>query len=382
MNLDKINIWDLGNKINIKVNNNFIDVINSKIKEKCGSKRNVHKELIKYYNVPFSTFKVRMKRGYKYFIDLEILLNLCRILDVSLEELQNNIVSYKTRRGWNYIENPILPIKITPIFDMLIAHHIGDGNVVNPKKGRKPYFSYRQFDTNYRNLYINKIESIFGKLKYKSDYLNNQNTTKIYFPVVGSDLMFKLYNLDIGSFKSETARIPQEILNKDWKHKLAFLIGLIIDEGHVDSTLILIRVKNKGLIEDLNKICSELYYHTSIKKNKDGLFSLYILSKSINKFYQDYQNLLKDYPEVNLGYKGEKIKEFIDRINKPKVYIQGNKDKILLELSKEKLTVNELAKRLNMTRQGARYLIKELVKENKVEVKSIVKFGNYKYSLR
>ncbi|GAG06276.1 unnamed protein product [marine sediment metagenome] len=102
----------------------------------------------------------------------------------------------------------------------------------------------------------------------------------------------------------------------------------------------------------------------------------------MNKFYQDYQNLLEQYPEVNLGYKGEKIKEFINRINKPKIYIKGNKNKIIKEISKNNLTINELAKKLNMTRQGARYLVNELIKENKVEAKSIVKFGSRKYGLK
>lgn len=305
-NNQKINIWDLGNKINIKVSGSFIDFINDNIKENFGTKRNIHRELVKHYEVSFSTFKDRMKKGYRYFIDLEILLNLCKILDIPLNELQNNIIAYKTRRGHNYIENPKLPIEITPMFDMLIAHHIGDGNVINPKRGRIPYFSYRQYDKVYRNLYIRKIESVFGKLKYKSDYFNN--TTKIYFPVVGSDLMFKLYNLNTKSFLSKSARIPEEIFKKDLKHKLAFLIGIIIDEGCVDSNLITIRMKNEGLIYDLHKICNDLDYKTSIKKGKEDMFCLYILSKSMNKFYQDYQNLLNEYPEVNLGYKGEKNK--------------------------------------------------------------------------
>ena len=85
---------------------------------------------------------------------------------------------------------------------------------------------------------------------------------------------------------------------------------------------------------------------------------------------------------MNLGVKGEKIKEFINRQNKPKIYRKGNKVLAINELSKGAITVNELAAKLNITRQGARYLLSELSKEGKVEVKKIVKFGNYKYGLR
>jgi len=381
MTSKEINIWELGTKINIKINPLFLEIINKKIKEQFNTKRNIYKELIKHYKVTFLTFKSRLKKGYKYFIDLEILLNICKLLKISIIKLQQNIIAYKIRGGSNYIEHPKLPIKITPIFDMLIAHHIGDGTVVNIN-GRKLYFGYRQFDTTYRNLYIKKIESVFGKLNYKNNYFNNKNTTRIYFPVVTSDLLFNLYNLNINSFKSDTARIPKEIFNKDWKHKLAFLIGIIIDEGCIDSNLIIIRLKNELLIKDLQKICNNLNYKTTIKSGKDGMFCLYILSTDLNRFYNDYLKLLREYSEVNLGYKGEKIKEFIDRLNKPKRYIKGNKDKLLIELSKVDLTINELSKILNMTRQGVRYLIKELERENKIEIKSIVKFANYKYGIR
>src|SRR3989339_316190 len=123
-NNNPINIWCLGTKINIKLTSSFIDLVNEKIKEKYITKRKVHKKLIGYYSVPFSVFKDRMKQSYNYFVDLEILFNLCKILDIPLDKLQTNILAYKTRGGLNYIENPKLPIKITPIFDMLIAHFI------------------------------------------------------------------------------------------------------------------------------------------------------------------------------------------------------------------------------------------------------------------
>ena len=378
---NQIHIWDLGTKVNVKVNSAFIDFINNRIKEKFITKRSVHQELIKKYNIPFSVFKNRTKRGYTYFVDLEIIVNLCNILDIPLEKFERNIIAYKTRKGSNYIENPKLPIKITPLFDMLIAHFIGDGFVINPKSGRKPYFGYRQYNEEYRNLFLKKAESIFGKINYKDSYIDDKDTTQVYFPVVCSGIMFKLYGLNLDSFMSETARIPSEIFHKDWKYKLAFLLAIIIDEGHIDSSLIVVGMKNKRLIQDLQQLCFELSYTTSMSVTKGGSFCLYLLSKSMQKFYQDYRTLINEYPEANLGYKGKKIEEFINRINKPKVYIEGNKTRILEELSKGNLTVNELATKLNMTRQGARYLIKELIKENKIEVKSVIKFGNYKYGL-
>jgi len=157
---------------------------------------------------------------------------------------------------------------------------------------------------------------------------------------------------------------------------------MIIDEGYVDSCLIAIQLKNIALIEDLTRLCKDLDYKISMKLERERYACLYILSSSLSKFYKDYLVLQLEYPEVDLGYKGLKLKEFIERINKQKIYRPGNDDVILKLLFKEHLTVNELATHLRMTRQGARYLIHKLEKEGKVEMKSIVKFGNWKYGLK
>jgi len=183
-----INIWELGQKINIKVSENFLNLINIKIKEKYPSKTSFYKEISKNHTTSQSTIKNLFKKSYSDFVDLEIIIFACNILKIPLNKMQKNIIAYKARRGWNYIEKPKLPIKISPIFDMLIAHHVGDGNVTNPKRGRQPYFSYRQFGALYRNLYIKKMEFVFGKINYRSNYCKNENTTKINMPAVVSQL--------------------------------------------------------------------------------------------------------------------------------------------------------------------------------------------------
>ncbi len=352
------------------------------IKSRYVSFNEFYSEFITYHSISFSVLKDKFKPGYRYFIDLEILLVTCLILKISFVEFQKHVIAYKTRRGNNSISIPIFPIKITPVFDMLLAHHFADGCLLNAYGNRKDYFLYRQYDAHYRNLYIKKIESIFGRIFYKSDYITNLKMTKIYAPIVISELLYSYYGLDKRSFISETARIPKQIFEKDWKNKLAFLIAFIIDEGHVDSNLIVIRIKNMGLTNDLSYLCNDLGYSHSVRIENNGYACLYILSSSLSKFYKDYLVLKEEYPVVDLGWKGLKIKEFIDRQSKPKIYRPGNKRVILQLLVNEQLTVNELASRLNMTRQGARYFIHKLEKENKIEVKSIVKFANWKYGVK
>ena len=381
MFIQKVNIWDLGTKINIKVTKKFLCLINNEIKKQFRTKRAVHKEIIKYYQISFLTFKSRIKPSYKFFIDLEVFLNLCKILKISLDYFQNNIIAYKSRGGVNYIDNPNLPIKISPIFDMLIAHHIGDGTVVNPKRNRKPYFGYRQFDRKYMQLYTKKMESVFGRIQNKNPY---KDKTRTYSPTSVSNLFFETYGLSTRNFLSKSARIPNNILKKNSKHLLAFLLGIIIDDGHVDSTEIVIGLHNRNLTKDLQKVCDLLGYKTTYteKTKEDGseYGFLHILKNGLLKLWKDYSQLLVQYPEIDLGYKAEQIQQGLE-ISKRKIKRTPGNDKVILDLFATKsCTVNEIAKEIKMTRQGVRYHITKLLEQGKIKHVGTAGENNFVYA--
>jgi len=377
-----VNIWELGSKINVKIKPEFLQKLNKNIRNKCGKISIAHQIVNTKLPLPFSTFKSRLKKSYKNFIDLELIIELCELFEIPLEEMQKQIISYKTRRGHNYITNPKLPVQITPLFDMLIAHHMCDGHAIKTGNNRKHSFGYRQYDKTNRELYLRKVEKIFGNINYRVKLSKRKDITKIYFPTVCSELVYSLYNLEIDSFRSELARVPKEILAKNWEYKLAFLIGVVIDEGSIDSTLIIIGMKNAKFVQDLGLICKDLQYKHTIKVKNNGFAYLYILAVGLSKFYKDYIVLSSKYPEVNLGYKEARVKEFIQRLSKPKYYLPGNKKIILNMMKMEYLTANEIASKLFMTRQGARYFIKKLVKEDAIEPKGKMKFANIKYGIK
>jgi|ETNmetMinimDraft_16_1059900.scaffolds.fasta_scaffold29463_2 hypothetical protein len=379
MDYNKIGVWNLGERTNVRLAPRFLEYLNQKIKSTCGSKRRFHKKLS--YTMPFPTFKDKMKKGYRYTINLELLLEICSRLKIPRTHLQDNIMGYKTRGGQNEITSPILPIKITPIFDMLLAHHIGDGTVINPEKGRRPYFGYRQFDKTYQQLYIRKIESVFGKINYNNNYTENESTTRIYSPVACSELMFKAYGLNIRSFLSKTARIPEQVFNNSNEHGLAFLIGMIIDDGHVDSTNIVIRLKNRLLIEDLGRLCDKLGFKNTVSLNGEYGY-VYINKDGLAKFWNDYKKLKRKFPVVFLGYK-EKLLENYFKIKSRKIQrVPGNRIIILKLLSEEYLTINEIAEKILMTRQGVRYHIRKLEKEENIRKVGVKGEGNIIYGLK
>ena len=364
--MSDIDIWDLGEKIYIKPNISFLKKINFLIRTGFNSKEKLYKKIKEDVKVPLSTFKNFMKYSYynrNYYGSLKVFIICCSKLGISKFELQENIMSYKTQRGYNIIENPILPIKITPIFDMILAHNIADGTVIF-FEGRQPYFGYRQYDELFRELYIRKIESVFGKIKFKSgDYF--KKTTRSYCPAVVSQLFFKLYDLNERSFLSKEARLPKEILDKEKSYLLAVLLAFIIDEGNVDSTLISIKLKNPSLTEDLYKVCLKLNYDCSLKiKNDYGI--LYIKKMAMKKLFDDYKELFKRYPECNLGKISNKIELSLNITSRSIRYVKGNKDLIFRMLRLEDLTVNQIATKINMTRQGVRFHIKSLEVDKKI----------------
>ncbi len=368
--MKEFNIWDL-DRVHIKINDEILKRINKKISIKFKSKPKAYSKLFKSKEIPLATFKNILKKSYvkNFFVPLKIYLILINNLNISRKEFQKNIIAYKTGGGINYVKSPLLPIKINPIFDMILAHNISDGTVINPKKGRLPYFGYRQFDEHYRKLYIRKIENVFGEIAFKNKYF--EKSTRPYCPPVLSSLFFRCYNLHEKSFLSRYARIPKEILFKNKYHLLAVLIAFIIDEGHIDSTLIIIKLKNKLLTSDLKRICDSLNYKSKIiygkGKNEDYGY-LYILRKGMKKLYKDYLLLRSKYPVVDMGRKGKKIKDSFKIYSRPIVKVKGNKKIILGVLRIEQLSVNQLANRINMTRQGVRFHIHNLIKENKIKV--------------
>ena len=367
--MELFHIWDL-ERVHTKIKESFLNDLNKAINEKFKTKENAYKSLFQEKVIPFPTFKNILKPSYstQFFVPLDVYLKIINALNIPKDDLEKNIISYKTSGGVNYIEKPILPIKITPVFDMILAHNIGDGTVINPGKGRLPYFGYRQFNKFYRVQYVRKIEEIFGRINFKDDYF--EKSTRPYCPPVLSSLFFKYYNLDVSDFLSDKARIPHVIFEKGKESLLAVLIAFIIDEGHIDSTQITINLKNKLLIEDLNKICDILGYESKVTflLKEINYSRLHILRKGMARLYKAYLVLKEKYTIIDLGWKGEKLRKSFEIYNRAIIRTKGNQDLMFDILRNEQLSVNQIAERVNMTRQGVRYHIHKLLNDRKIRI--------------
>ncbi|PIN92720.1 hypothetical protein COU56_04025 [Candidatus Pacearchaeota archaeon CG10_big_fil_rev_8_21_14_0_10_31_9] len=365
--MKQFHIWDL-EKVHVKINPLFLSKINKIISIKFKTKRKFYSSFSN--KIPFSVFKNLLKPSYslKFFIPLGFLVALCDQLNISKEELEVSILSYKSGGSVNYIINPVLPIQINPVFDMIYAHNIGDGTV-SIIKNRLPYFAYRQFNSFYRDSYIKKIEYIFGNIIYNKK--NFKELTRVRCPSSLSTLFFKYYKLGSDGFLSDTARISDKIFRNGKDSMLAVLIAFIIDEGNIDSSQISIKLKNIPLVKDLSKICSFLGYKHKLVSGKGdyvGYATLYILRDGMEILFGDYLLLNKKHSVIDLGFKGDKIKNSFN-INYRKIRnVKGNRDLILSLLQVENISINQIADKINMTRQGVRYHINNLLKDNKIKI--------------
>lgn len=378
---EEYNIWDLEG-VHVSISEDFLSKLNHLIFEKFKVKRVAYQSIFGNKLYTFTVFKNMLKPSYHahQFIPLEFVTTLCEELNISKEELQKNILAYRSWGSVNSIKSPKLPIEITPVFDMIYAHNIGDGTV-SKAKGRFPYFAYRQFNEFYRESYQKKIEFVFGNIKRKKEtFLDN---TRIRCPSVLSSLFFKHYNLDDRSFLSDTARISQKVFDKGKDSLLAVLVALIIDEGHIDSTQIAIGLKNGLLIDDLKKICDLLGYDASVCRGKGEYFGfdhLRIKRNGMKKLYEDYLELNNNYPVINLGIKGERIKKSFEISSRGIIRTKGNSNLIIEILKSENLSVNQIASRINMTRQGVRYHIHKLLNRGRVRILDKTK-SNWTYGV-
>ena len=377
--VDEIHVWQFPFNTTVELNPKFIDKINLVRKEKFASVREFHNSL--QSRIKLVSFKELLKPSFPNFRDLHILLQVCKILGLSEMELERNVVAYQFKRSRVTIRNPILPIRVTPLFPMIVAHMVADGNIVRFNDKTTFFFSYRQYDSKLRLLLFEKAKALFGDLVYKDQYFIKE--TRIYIPEVLTRVICDYYGLKSDGFLSKSALLPQKIMNSPEQHQLAVLIAFIIDEGSVDSTEIAVALKNEPLVSQLSIICDKLGYDNSVSRtNKYGMAALHILKSGLEKFWGDYQRLKSEFSQVDLGYREEKIKIDLLRFQKQWKSRGKNhsKNEMMRALKEKPLTVWALSEKLNISCQGIQFQLKSLYSRGLLG-RERVKERAYLYSL-
>ena len=283
-------------------------------------------------------------------IPLWVVLELSKITGISIEEIQSNVISFRSGGSGGVIYNPKLPIKITPELESIIFHIFGDGSAGNftPSFCQKNPIANRQFLLKLKNCFGDFDESI------PQEYC-------IRFPKAITDILAHFY--DIKSYHSDKIIIPSRIYETNKLSRLACITAFILDEGTIRD-VISISSKNRLFLSnliDLMKSCG--YGCKEIKPHKpSNTFYLNMANVSIEKFYQDYSELIKEFPTCGLANKHDRLAYIISR-RKNKSVIINIDEEILNVLENEKLTTKQVSEKLGFANCTILHHLEKLYKD-------------------
>jgi len=369
----EFHLWECYNpeKISVELNEEYSKKIKKLVKNKVSF---VAKSL-----------KIEPARLYDYFIyhslpiPLHVLLNLSKMFNLCLEDIEKSIVLYKQLYVplKNSVRRPKLPIEIHPYLTSIVANLFFDGSV--PKDGRGTY--YNQKNQEIMDDFLGKIKFIFGNVYY-SCKLDHRGVLKCRIPRIIGEICRTLYS--IKNFGTFDARIPKLVFDLNHENKAAFVLSGIVDEGSIayDGSIIF-GVSNNLLCTDFKNLCNEIGLETTNIKQKKGGDHFYLYIKSQKKLLEILETLHKIYPFISLGPKAERLKKALEIKNQKKIYGvafgRERRDLILLEIQKKDCSVNYLSHNLLVPPRTIRRYMYHFIKEKKV---SRTKTGNeflYRY---
>lgn len=280
-----------------------------------------------------SNLDSRTNINHPKLMPLWVVLELSKIVEISSEELHNSIISYRSGGSGGVIITPKLPIKITPELESIIFHIFGDGSAGNftPSFCQKDETANRQF--------ISKLKNCFGDFDE-----NIPQEFCIRFPKAITDILSHFYN--ITSYHSDKIVIPKRIYDTNKLSKVACITAFILDEGTIRD-VISISSKNKLFLSNLVELMKSCGYECKeIKPHKpSNTFYLNMANGSIEKFYQDYSELIKEFPTCSLANKHDRLTYIVSRRKNKSPIINIDKE-ILNLLENEKLTTKQVSEKL------------------------------------
>lgn len=195
------------------------------------------------------------------------------------KELEQNTLSYGTKKSKLYIKRPLLPIKDSPELREIVLHIMCDG-CYSKENG---YAAYYNVPIETKEEFVKELKTCFGEIDYKI-YEDH-----VHFPTVVALILKEYFNVD---FNSKRCRVPKEFFEGERKKLVAILRAAIIDEGTIDGSNVRIDSCNKEFLEDLKRICKNLNYECGKTwESKGPIFRFNILSKSLKQLKEDLRNL-------------------------------------------------------------------------------------------
>ena len=305
----------------------------------------------------------------RLFIPLEHVKKLVNERELDWNKIEKNVLAYKGPNLGLVVEKPKLPIIESAELFEIITHLIADGSV--NKNGIAMYTnSNQELINNFQKL----VREVFGDTKnkvYKRESKVYQCTISKVFP----DIIKSFYDIN---FYSKTAKFPERLFELPQEHSYAVVRAIVDDEGSVGDNRISIKMKNKELMRQIERILIRIFDKkavSSLVRRKDGCWEISIKSNYLKQFDRKI-GMIHPRKKEDIGYA---IKRSEYREIKNKGFRWETKIRILTGIADKPTTVKNLGKRLLVSRFNIRAHINELEKISLIKKEKYER--SFKYGL-
>ncbi len=347
----KINIFDLDTYI--ENNKKLTEMINKRLNQKGLSIRALSRKTGLSHNALLHFLKGASINSK----NLEKIINFLRINKISIDKLGLRVYSgrYKFRRY-----NIRFPIKLNPLHIRVISHFMGDCALET--HGCR---WYQQSNVGGRCI-IKLIKHLSGVTIKKG------NKDSYGIPIILGDMVGFALDLNRNDLKSSLFIKKVNCLPKEYK--LQLLAAIIVDEGHINKSLIRIDNTNLKLLQELKNMIDSLGYTCSTIKTKNichkkkivirgriarinyDLHSIWIRADGLLKFRKDLDKMINKHGNIaSLWHKQKDITQWSNKVDLDKLKKARKSKKDIIPLIKKEIKKNPIKVSKFASEQGLDY---------------------------
>ncbi|MBI1978515.1 MAG: hypothetical protein HYS62_00450 [Candidatus Aenigmarchaeota archaeon] len=243
---------------------------------------------------------------HKRFVSTKVLFRLAKYAKVDFIKVEKHIEKWSDSPYQKYIYDVKFPIKMTPLYLRVASHVIGDGTA--SKTGK-----YTQYIWTQKSVYPMKQlqRALLGKhLKAKiKEGAQDIEIPKFIMKVVCTRLKLDVDKFQPLLFLKSVSSLPHDF-------RLEALTAIIEDEGTIEKTRIVIRMKDKEILKAIASIIDSLDYERSEvtsygeKSRWTGksfkMHRITILALGSRKYKSDIEFVEKTYGKLSSLWKKHK----------------------------------------------------------------------------
>jgi len=312
-------------------------------------------------------------RGVRRNVPIWVLIETCKILSGtdSAENEEMRVVEAKVEHyqsaGKGVEIRGKFPIQITPEFDAIVSHLMGDGTLGTEKS----YASYKQKNEIARRRFLQQLFNVFGEFPTNHSF---EKYWQVCIPKPIELIIKKHY--DLGDAGCLERRLPLAMTTKPKEYRLAALAAFLVDDGHIGDAVELYS-GNYELLQDYRSLVVGLGYRCSLIHSRCGhrslnpMHSFRISLKDCRKLLEDVTVLSSRFPTLDFAHKQAVLEEIVFRQSlvrecKTKGANEATKRKILGLLEQGTTDTKTLVSRLHVGGQTMREHLQHLEQQGMV----------------